>query len=551
MSMQPFPRPLPLEIEERIIDGLQDSVATLRLCALVCRSWYIRSRYNLLRKITVTTVGDVDKLCTHFHVRPGLKSIVSELQIRLRVNSPRCQDIIWIPLARQLPRLCKLRLSGRGQRRDFPHISFHQTTLTGLRYSHPPVKTLELDYITLRSPQDLLRLLMALPSLRNLNLDGLRFVVVDQELVRQAIKRSSKKVNVTALNIVEPLLYPMSPLSGEPVSIPPDLNVERLRRVEFQFDSDHFNPGTDATVSTLQFGCDLVRTTRLGKLQGICFHFNEESSLDLYAWNREPAVLEKIASLEEVIISAPSKPKVTINIPSLKLQYAESIFKTAHRLFPRVDQGGNLFMSPTLRESLGRKGHQHPINALTISKDGLWAVSRSQDHKIILWNVHHQHTPIYHLEWHNDFADPVISPDSQFIAGWAEEGYLLLYNLQSPTSPLTKLVPPRNLSDHHDREHDHDHPPKETKEEKADSGAGSGMSPGAHLRMLPVSEADRMIHDAGSSATATVKVPMPREPERVRDESTVDGENQRQDADMEDAGYRGPTSAGVKDRGSR
>ncbi|KAI0698659.1 hypothetical protein C8Q76DRAFT_243038 [Earliella scabrosa] len=184
MSMQlrhPFPRPLALEIEERIIDGLHDNIRALGLCASVCRSWYIRCRYHLLHRITVTTVGDVDKRCTDFDVRPGLKSIVSELRIRPELNSPRCRDLIWIPLARQLPRLRKLLLSSGSFHQNSPHISFHQTTLTGLRYSHPPVKTLELSYIMLRSPQDLL--------------------LVDQELVRQAIKRDSEKVNVTALNV--------------------------------------------------------------------------------------------------------------------------------------------------------------------------------------------------------------------------------------------------------------------------------------------------------------------------------------------------------------
>ena len=103
----------------------------------------------------------------------------------------------------------------------------------------------------------------------------------------------------------------------------------------------------DEIVFMLQYGCDIVRTTHSGKLQEICFHFEELASLNLYAWHREPDVLEKVSSLEKVIISAPSKPKITINIPSLKLQYAESIFETARRLFPRIDQGRNLFMSST------------------------------------------------------------------------------------------------------------------------------------------------------------------------------------------------------------
>ena len=197
----PFPRPLALEIEERIIDGLQDDIKALRFCALVCRTWYIRCRYHLLHTITFTTVGDVDKLCTYFQTRPGLKSIVSELKIGSDMNPPGWRDISWISLARQLPRLRKLLLSNRSIYHKSAHISFHQTTLTALRYLHPPLKTLGLNHMQLRSPQDLLRLLVALPSLRNLNLNALQFVIVNQELARKAIMRGSKKVNVTALNV--------------------------------------------------------------------------------------------------------------------------------------------------------------------------------------------------------------------------------------------------------------------------------------------------------------------------------------------------------------
>ena len=66
-------------------------------------------------------------------------------------------------------------------------------------------------------------------------------------------------------------------------------------------------------------------------------------------------------------------------------------------------------------------------------------------------------------------------------------------------------------------------------------------------------EADRTMHDAGSSATATVEVPLLREPERVRDASTVDGEN----GDWCTAGcgrgrgHGGRTLAGIEDGGSR
>ena len=117
--------------------------------------------------------------------------------------------------------------------------------------------------------------------------------------------------------------------------------------LQFQIVSFPFEPPAFSNIAMLQFACDIVRTTHLGKLQEICFHFTEQTSLDLYDWYTKPTVSEKVASLEEVVISTSSKTKITFNIPSLKPLHADTIFETARRLFPRVDQGGNLFMSPT------------------------------------------------------------------------------------------------------------------------------------------------------------------------------------------------------------
>ena len=135
--------------------------------------------------------------------------------------------------------------------------------------------------------------------------------------------------------------------------MPPNLILERLQTVELQqFELPHdMQHNTDQIVSMLQCGCDIVRTAHLGKLQEISFRFTKEGSLDLHAWDTDSAILKEVASLEKVVVSTPSKPKITIKIPNLKAWHAESIFKTACMLFPRVDQEGNLFMSPT-RESL-------------------------------------------------------------------------------------------------------------------------------------------------------------------------------------------------------
>ncbi|KAI0698654.1 hypothetical protein C8Q76DRAFT_698126 [Earliella scabrosa] len=98
-------------------------------------------------------------------------------------------------------------------------------------------------------------------------------------------------------------------------------------------------------------------------------------------------------------------------------------------------------------------------------------------------------------------------------------------------------------ADHHGREHEHDHPPRKTEAAKADSGgAGSGTSLGAHLGTLPVSEADRTIHDAGPSTTATVVVPLLREPERDGDADTAKEDASQLESKTEEAAE--PSSSG-------
>ena len=125
------------------------------------------------------------------------------------------------------------------------------------------------------------------------------------------------------------------------------LDLKQLRTVELQSRvAPVAQQNIDEIVSMLQFGCDIVRATH-GKLHEIRFHFSGQASLNLYDWDAEAAISEKVASLEEAILSTPSKPKVTISIPSLKPMHVTSIPGTARRLFSRINEAGKLFMSPT------------------------------------------------------------------------------------------------------------------------------------------------------------------------------------------------------------
>ena len=194
----PFPRILALEIEEHIIDEVQHRATALRCCALVCRAWYIRSRRYLVHTITLKSVGDLDRFCTYFNTHSGLRPLVSALRVCPDGDSGQgYPEIVWIPLAFQLPSIRALSLHGH---RSTP-FQFHQAILTGLRHSHIALETLQLENLTLQSPQTLLHVLTALPSLRNLHYTFLKFKHVEQESSMQAIKRRSHTIHVRSLSV--------------------------------------------------------------------------------------------------------------------------------------------------------------------------------------------------------------------------------------------------------------------------------------------------------------------------------------------------------------
>ena len=117
--------------------------------------------------------------------------------------------------------------------------------------------------------------------------------------------------------------------------------------MKLEFSTLDFEDLEKNMMSMLQSICDIVQATHLGGLQNMDFYFDQPSPTALYNWPASPDVLKKAAILEDILLSTPSKPKITIDIPSLKHQHAESIFETARKLFPHVDQAGALFVSPT------------------------------------------------------------------------------------------------------------------------------------------------------------------------------------------------------------
>ena len=102
--------PLPLELEERVIDSSCDSVSTLRSCSLTCRRWLPRSRYHLFSSIRVSTKDELYALhqaiedAPHLELPARVQSITIKPQVDVEA-SQHLADIVPVPLLTRLPRL--------------------------------------------------------------------------------------------------------------------------------------------------------------------------------------------------------------------------------------------------------------------------------------------------------------------------------------------------------------------------------------------------------------------------------------------------------------
>ena len=72
---------VPIEVAENMIDHLVNDNRTLRQCALVCKPWSVRSRFNIWRKITVRHRAQVYALRSFLEKSPEIRELVRILDI--------------------------------------------------------------------------------------------------------------------------------------------------------------------------------------------------------------------------------------------------------------------------------------------------------------------------------------------------------------------------------------------------------------------------------------------------------------------------------------
>lgn len=185
----------PTEVYELIIDyaGQAIDVPFLRACALVCRSWYPRARYHLLRSVQLLNKSDVlsfVRMVRHDRGPMGLtnvKEMVNRLFIRgTEPNANEAQegkkdevvDVLRSRSRRSLVHLgtCAAMLAGRAKLYNLTYLGIadgewkdmHRNVGLHLSAAFPRVQWVDLFNVKFRSTTDFGRFLCAFKSLVHL-----------------------------------------------------------------------------------------------------------------------------------------------------------------------------------------------------------------------------------------------------------------------------------------------------------------------------------------------------------------------------------------------
>lgn len=168
---------LPLEICELILDAcgcefyIRLRYDTLRACALTCKPWHPRSRYNLLHRVSFRRPQQVDRFLSTITANPALADLVQELH----VTPADAHHHGFFPIAN--PQLVtKLRRVRQLALRQFDWDTFPPIYHVFVG-KYNTVRSLEISNIVFHSPRDLVQLVRFLPALNQLSCGIVQFQV--------------------------------------------------------------------------------------------------------------------------------------------------------------------------------------------------------------------------------------------------------------------------------------------------------------------------------------------------------------------------------------
>ncbi|KAI0640415.1 hypothetical protein C8Q79DRAFT_1015196 [Trametes meyenii] len=105
------PLVIPSELSGSIVDNLRGDVRAFRECALTCRDWYPRSRYNLYVAVALQDRKQLYKFASTLDRSAGVPALVEEVSLECAQD---CPDGFWrsasVVLFPRLERLRRLRI---------------------------------------------------------------------------------------------------------------------------------------------------------------------------------------------------------------------------------------------------------------------------------------------------------------------------------------------------------------------------------------------------------------------------------------------------------
>ena len=194
LSLQPIRpdfqfRVFPVDVAEGIIDQLsnaKDGTRALQACTLVCRTWYPRARYHLLRVVHIKTRAHLDSIDDFLAARPYLCPIVRTILVEPvagegggegegEANPWLLLGTVPLALFPRLPNLHTWAVSNF-QRwvYDGPVLAFHRSTLSAL-HAGASVERLRVGFLHFVSCSAFKQFVVSLPRLRHLECEHLEF----------------------------------------------------------------------------------------------------------------------------------------------------------------------------------------------------------------------------------------------------------------------------------------------------------------------------------------------------------------------------------------
>lgn len=157
---------IPPEVWDLVIDAAADDPRTMKTCAVICRAFLSRSRHHLFQSVTITTSGAAESLIPAFKRTPEIRGVVRELRLG-SLRSTIDREIDWVMRALQtlLPMFCSL------QRLSLCYLQLSSPALLELLSpARHTLSTLDLTWCTFDDFAAFARLLVALPSIKDLKL---------------------------------------------------------------------------------------------------------------------------------------------------------------------------------------------------------------------------------------------------------------------------------------------------------------------------------------------------------------------------------------------